>query len=169
MTGPAPADRHAVALRAVLEALDDAVDGTASMAAEVAVSWRDGVGAGWAARLDLLGRELARQAGVAAELLRVVEGLAGGADTPEPGHGVGGSAVTGHAVGGSAVTGPVVSGHAGDGPPTADRRGDPRAWPPSDSPQGWSLPGVRLGGTDGTRATERRGVVVPTLPDEPGG
>ncbi|MDN5920026.1 MAG: hypothetical protein L0I76_33830, partial [Pseudonocardia sp.] len=34
--------------------------------------------------------------------------------------------------------------------------------------ESWSLPGVRLGGTDGGRASERRGVVVPTLPDQPG-
>ncbi len=145
MTGPAPgADAHADALRRLVHTLDDAVAATVVLAADVAASWQDGEGASWAARLALLGRELARQAGVAGELVRVVEALAGALDE--------------------------VGAEAGDR--TVTPAGPAWTWPtsrvPAEDAAGWSLPGVRLGGTDGGRASERRGTVVPALPDPPG-
>lgn len=148
MTAPTPGvDGPATALRRVTSTLDDAVAGIAVLVAHVGVSWPDGAGAGWAARLELLGRELARQAGVAGELAQVADALAGplgGAD--------------------------LESGASTDRPGTPG--GPAGSWPaprvPTEGATGWSLPGVRLGGTDGARVSERRGPVVPTLPEAPG-
>lgn len=145
MTAPVPgADAHAAALRLVAQTLGDAAADTAVLVAGVTAAWQDDVGAGWAARLELLGRELAHQAGVAGELARVADLLAG-----------------------------ALGGAAAEATASPDRSGTSAGtWPvprvPADGATGWALPGVRLGGTDGARASERRGPVVPTLPDPPG-
>ena len=145
MTGPAPgADAHADALRRLVHTLDDAVAATVVLAADVAASWQDGEGASWAARLALLGRELARQAGVAGAGGGVAAARAGARD-----------------VGGAAAG-------ARPAPPAGPAWTWPTSRVPAEDAAGWSLPGVRLGGTDGGRASERRGTVVPALPDPPG-
>ncbi|MBW0105537.1 hypothetical protein [Pseudonocardia sp. KRD291] len=158
---------QAVAWRRVAEELDAAVTGTSALAAGVAEAWTDRAGQSWAQRLELVGRELDRQAGVAADLVRVVTALADGGGEPARPHG-----------GDPAPPQPDITGPIA---PVADavRAGPgagrvPHGPTTDDTGPYWSLPdprllGPRLGGTDGGRASERRGVVVPTLPDQPGG
>lgn len=150
---------RAVSWARVAGELDAAVAGTAVLAAEIAASWTDRAGQGWAHRLDLVGRELDRQSGVAADLVRLVTALADEVGDPDE-------------ASRSDLTGPITfdapapdPGRAGPGP----GRVDPNDGTGDDAGPSWSLPGPRLGGTEGGRASERRGVVVPTLPDQPGG
>lgn len=161
---PEPADGaallgHAVLWGRVTGELDAAAAGTAALAGEIAAFWTDRAGQGWAQRLDLVARELDRQAGVAADIVRLVTALADRVGEP-------GSSTAPAEAGPTATDPPIArSGHTGPGSGGVGPPGE--TGEVTDPP--WTLPGVRLGGTAGSRASERRGVVVPTLPDQPGG
>lgn len=166
---PEPADGAAlleqtVLWRRVTGELDAAVAGAAVLAAEITAFWTDRAGQGWAQRLALVARELDRQAGVAADIVRLVTALADRVDEPDLSTAPDGAGptATDPPIAGRGLTdrGLAVPGSGGAG--LQGGTGDV-----ADRP--WTLPGVRLGGTDGARATERRGVVVPTLPDQPAG
>lgn len=155
MTAPDPAGaaalyEQAAGLRRAAEELDAALAGVSALAGELSAAWSDLVGRGWAQRLDLVGRELATQADAAAELVRATTDLADGAIEAGPPS--------------APERGTSEHGVPERGTPEQGASGYPAGF---GAPAGYR-PGPRLGGTDGVRAGDRRGVVVPTMQDGPG-
>lgn len=137
---------QARALRALVGRLDDTAGLLAGIRDAVAGAWDDPAGHAVTARLDLLGREVHRLAGEAArDAARAEDGTEDGVEDTAP-------------------AGPAHHTAATHGRPSRSGATEPDPGGPVPA----DVPGMRLPGLTGTRVTDRRGPVAPSLADPSG-
>lgn len=130
------------ALRALVDRLDDTAGLLAGIRDTVADAWDDPIGHAVTARLELVGREVHRLAEEAGRDVARMED--------------------------SAPTDVTADQDPADHDTAARHGASPHGPAGSGGPSPADTPGMRLPGLTGTRVTDRRGPVAPSLTDPPG-